>query len=104
MTWETIRKSPTASRVAPNLDDYARACAEFSWDAARRELDGLPGGRGLNIAHEAVDRHVAAGRGDRLALRWLGKRGSVEDYTYADLAAAHEPFRERPSGTRRGSG
>ena len=85
VTWETIRKSPTASRVAPNLGDYARACAEFSWDAARRELDGLPGGRGLNIAHEAVDRHVAAGRGDRLALRWLGKRGGVEDYTYARL-------------------
>ena len=85
MTWETIRKSPTAWRVAPNLGDYARACAEFSWDAARRELDGLPGGLGLNIAHEAVDRHVAAGHGDRLALRWLGKRGGVEDYTYRHL-------------------
>ena len=24
-----------------------------------RQLDGLPGGRGLNIAHEAVDRHAA---------------------------------------------
>ncbi len=85
MTWETIRKSPKPSRVAPNLADYSRACAEFSWDAARRELDGLPGGQGLNIAHEAIDRHVGAGRGDRLALRWLGKRGSVEDYTYRHL-------------------
>ena len=92
MTWETIRKSSTASRVAPNLPDYARACAEFSWDAARRELDGLPGGLGLNIAHEAVDRHVAAGRGDRLALRWLGKRGRVEDYTYGHLQVLTSRF------------
>ena len=90
--------------MAPNLGDYARACAEFSWDAARGELDGLPGGLGLNIAYEAVDRHVAAGHGDRLALRWLGKRGGIEDYTYATSPAAHEPFRERPSDTRRGSG
>jgi hypothetical protein len=28
-------------------------------EAVRKELDGLPGGRGLNIAHEAVDRHAA---------------------------------------------
>jgi acetyl-CoA synthetase len=71
--------------VTPNLRDYAREYAEFSWAAARRALDGLPGGRGLNIAHEAVDRHAAAGRGDRLALRWLGKRGEVEDYSYERL-------------------
>ncbi len=32
--------------------------AEF-WSCARAELEGLPGG-GLNIAHEAVDRHAAA--------------------------------------------
>lgn len=35
--------------------DYDRAWAEFSWDEARRRLDGLPGGAGLNIAHEAVE-------------------------------------------------
>ena len=104
MTWETIRKSPAARRVAPNLGDYARACAEFSWDAARQELDGLPGGLGLNIAHEAVDRHVAAGHGDRLALRWLGKRGSVEDYTYARLQQLTSRFANvlRTLGVRRG--
>jgi acetyl-CoA synthetase len=71
--------------VSPNLGDYARACAEFTWDRARRELDGLPDGRGLNIAHEAVDRHAAGPRADHLALRWLGKKGQVEDYSYARL-------------------
>ena len=38
----------------PNLSDYERARAGFSWEAAREALDGLPGGHGLNIAHEAV--------------------------------------------------
>jgi acetyl-CoA synthetase len=55
-------------------------------DAARRDLDGLPGGAGLNIAYEAVDRHVAHGRGDRVALRWLGKRGQLVDISYRELA------------------
>ena len=74
MSWPTIVKSASVwGPTAPNLRDYAQARAEFSWDAARRELDGLPGGRGLNIAHEAVDRHAAGPRGDHVAIRWLGK-------------------------------
>ncbi len=85
MTWATLAKRVRHEAVAPNLDDYGRVRAAFSWDAARRDLDGLPGGRGLNIAHEAVDRHAAGPRRDRLALRWLGKTGAVRDYTYAGL-------------------
>ena len=85
MTWPTIVKSPTHQTVAPNLDDYARVRATFSWAGARAELDGLPGGRGLNIAHEAIDRHAAGPRRDRLALRWLGKSGEIRDYSFARL-------------------
>ncbi len=86
-----IAKSPRDWRVAPNLLDYERTRAEFSWDAARRALDGLPGG-GLNIAHEAVDRHAAGPRRDRLALRFLAKRGAVRDLTYARLAVLTSRF------------
>ncbi len=46
------------------------------WDQARQELAGLPGGAGLNIAHEAVDRHVAEGNGERIAIRWIGGGGA----------------------------
>ncbi|HEY8546674.1 MAG TPA: acetate--CoA ligase [Acidimicrobiales bacterium] len=57
------------------------------WDLARRDLDGLPGG-GLNIAHEAVDRHVRHGRGDRVAIRSIDRRGRPgRSLTYAELAA-----------------
>jgi len=40
------------------------------WAAARRALDGLPGG-GLNIAHEALERHAREPRAGQVALRWL---------------------------------
>ena len=86
-----IRKMARRASPEPNLAQYEAARASFSWEAARRQLDGLPGG-GLNIAHEAVDRHIAAGRGSRLAVRWLGKSGQTRDYTYAQLAELTNRF------------
>ena len=83
--WPIIVKHPAELTVVPNLVDYDRVRADFSWSRARAELDGLPDGRGLNIAHEAVDRHAAGSRRTRVALRWLSKGGSSRDYTYADL-------------------
>lgn len=62
------------SPVTPNLGDYEQTAAAFDWDTARGWLDGLPGG-GLNIAHEAVDRHAAGARADHVAIRWRGRRG-----------------------------
>jgi acetyl-CoA synthetase len=91
-----IRKDRTALAALqpeqqPNLTDYAAAHAAFSWDEARGALDGLPGG-GLNIAHEAVDRHADGDRSGHLALRWLGKSGEARDFSYADLAARTSRF------------
>ena len=86
MPWDTIIKSRRDWTVVPNLHDYGQVRTAFSWDKARRELDGLPGGGGLNIAHEAVDRHAAhSRRRDHLAIRWLGKNGERLDFTYARL-------------------
>jgi acetyl-CoA synthetase len=62
-----------------------------TWTEARALLTGLPGGA-LNIAHEAVDRHVAAGNGERLAIRWLAKDGSTSDFSYADLMRLTSKF------------
>jgi acetyl-CoA synthetase len=85
MRWPAIAKSRGSWTVVPNLVDYDRVRAEFSWTMARSDLDGLPDGRGLNIAHEAVDRHAAGARRGRVALRWLSKDGARRDFTYADL-------------------
>ncbi|MBE0586900.1 MAG: acetate--CoA ligase [Hydrogenophaga sp.] len=72
--------------------DHAVTAAQFSWNDARRWLDGLPGGAGLNIAYEAVDRHLLHGRGDKVAIRWIGKTGERQEFTYADLAQATNQF------------
>ena len=42
------------------------------------------GGR-LNVAVNCLDRHVAAGRGDRVAFHWEGEPGDTRTLTYADL-------------------
>ncbi|MBP2705080.1 acetate--CoA ligase [Microbispora sp. RL4-1S] len=89
--YPVIRK--TEEEIArANLTDYARARREFSWTAARRALSGLPEGRGLNIAHEAVDRHADSPRGGHVALRCVGRDDSVTEMTYADLRAASNRF------------
>jgi acetyl-CoA synthetase len=86
-----IVKDP-AHRRGANLPDYTQGAATFSWDAARGELAGLPGG-GLNIAHEAVDRHVDDGSGGKLALRWLARPGGANvALTYAELRSATNRF------------
>ena len=91
--WPAITKQLDPRAVPPpNMPDYERARAEFSWEAARRELDGLPGGRGLNVAYEAVDRHVAAGLGRRCAIRWLRKDGTAEEFSYEVLAEISARF------------
>ncbi|MBU6245366.1 MAG: acetate--CoA ligase [Actinomycetales bacterium] len=57
-----------------------------AWGSARAQLAGLPGG-GLNMADEAVDRHVRQGRGSVVALRFVSPGREREDLTYAQVAA-----------------
>jgi acetyl-CoA synthetase len=87
-----FEKDPGSWSVSPILLDYERTRAAFSWEGARELLDGLPRGRGLNIAHEAVDRHAHGPWRDRLALRFLSKEGSRRDFTYGELAEATSRF------------
>ncbi len=90
MKWEVIRKH-SKDFAGANLQDYETLVAAFSWTEEQALLDGLPQG-GLNIAHEAVDRHVLAGRGAKLALRWISRDDRVLDLSYADLQAAVNRF------------
>ena len=78
-----IRKTAADLRVPPN--------APLGFDEARRALVGLPGG-GLNIAHEAVDRHAAGPLADRVAIRWLGAQGARRDFSFRDLSAYSNRF------------
>ncbi len=91
MPWQPLPKSKKAGEVSPNLQDYAEARAAFSWELAARELDGLPGGRGLNIAHESVDRHAACrvsvpNAGSVFQTDSSGKAAKVEPHGFTAVA------------------
>jgi acetyl-CoA synthetase len=90
MECEQIQKYPEDYADA-NLQNYEKYTKAFSWTEARALLDGLPQG-GLNITHEAVDRHVLAGHGGKLALRWIGRDNRIQDFSYANLQAATNRF------------
>ena len=94
-----------AAQANAQSDLYAWAAADrvgFWADQARELLDwstpfsetldwsGAPVARWfadgkLNAAYNAVDRHVEAGRGDRVALHFEGEGGDTRTLTYADL-------------------
>ncbi|TFC56107.1 MULTISPECIES: AMP-binding protein [unclassified Cryobacterium] len=72
--------------VRSTLVDYGQVYAEFSWDRVRQVLSGLPDGRGVNIAHEAVDRHAAGALAGHDALRFVRIDGTTHPLSYAELA------------------
>src|ERR1019366_8382203 len=49
-------------------------------------------GGSLNVSYNCLDRHVIAGRGDRVAFHWRGEDGQERDITDADLLAEVERF------------
>ena len=71
--------------VVPNLQNYESFRLSFSWQNERKLLDGLPGGHGLNIAYEAVERHARGKLKDIIAMRWIQKDKTTRDFTYNDL-------------------
>jgi acetyl-CoA synthetase len=92
MEWDPIPKHLAESSTLPNLVDYDAVCTAFNWEEGHRALAGLPGDRGMNIGYEAVDRHVLAGRGDKVALQWLGRKEGEETFTYQQLFLATNRF------------
>lgn len=85
MNYEPIRKSDISEEaVKPNLFDYKKFRDEFKWEDIHKELDWLEDG-GLNIAHEALDRHIKTSLKDKIALFWESKDGVSEEYTFYDL-------------------
>jgi acetyl-CoA synthetase len=92
MGYPTIRK-PTLDRfrVKPNLINYDDAVAHVDWESAMKDLDGLPGG-GINIAHEAIDRHAKGPLKDKVAMIWEGSDGTTLRYTFEDMRRESNRF------------
>jgi acetyl-CoA synthetase len=69
-------------RAADELPWFRRWDRVFEWNFPTfRWFIGAE----TNLAHNAVDRHVAAGRGSHAALIYLNERGEREVFTYAQL-------------------
>src|ERR1700736_3328669 len=80
---------------ADRLAFWAKQANRLSWDTPFTEVldwsdaplaKWFVGGK-LNVASNCVDRHVEAGNGDRVAIRWEGDPGDHRELTYADLLA-----------------
>jgi acetyl-CoA synthetase len=75
---------------------WEKQANRLSWDTPFREVldwsdapfaKWFVGGR-LNVAYNCVDRHVEAGNGDRVAIRWEGEPvGDSRTLTYSELLA-----------------
>ena len=91
MTSYPVIEKPGPFRVPPNLAHYDATVSAFDWAQVERELDWLPNG-GLNLAHEAIDRHCNAGLGSKTAMIWEGKNGEEERYTFGDLRRETNKF------------
>ena len=104
------RQFPPPAELAANAnvtaDAYDEAAADrlAFWEKQARRLDWFKewdqvldwsnppfakwfvGGQ-LNMAYNCLDRHIAAGRGDKVALHWEGEPGDTRTLTYADMYA-----------------
>ena len=70
MPWEPIHKSSQNWALPPTSWITIRRAPRSRGRPCDGDLDGLPGGRGLNIAHEAVDRHANGARRDHPLRGW----------------------------------
>ncbi len=61
------------------------------WHASRAALFARSNG-GANMAEACLDRHVEAGRGGRLAFRFLRRDGTAQEMTYGELAEQSSRF------------
>ncbi len=93
----------------PWLVDYDATVTSFDWQdawAGLRDDGGSGCPHSVNIADLAVDRHVRAGHGDRVALRFIGRdHDDIDepvDITYAMLARRTNRFAD--AMRRRGFG
>ncbi|MEK3904112.1 acetate--CoA ligase [Paenibacillus sp. FSL R7-0179] len=73
-----------------NMEDYSRAVEEFRWEDVERSFSWHGTGK-VNMAHEAIDRHVEEGRGAATALIY-SDAVREERYTFADLRERSNKF------------
>ena len=96
----TTRPTPTSrpsgpARPASSLTWFDDFDTMLEWDLPFAKW--FVGGT-LNVSYNCLDRHVEAGRGDRVAYHWEGEPGDTRTITYADLLDEVSAVRQRAEG------
>ncbi|WP_126427708.1 acetate--CoA ligase [Brevibacillus marinus] len=73
-----------------NLEDYEKAYATFDWKDVEKEFTWYETGK-VNMAYEAIDRHLLTHRKDKVALLYSGP-DREERYTFAQLSELSNRF------------
>jgi len=77
--------------IDANLKDYAAAAKTFTWKDVEREFDWSRTGK-VNVVHEAVDRHAASWRKNKVALYYTDFERRDEKYTFQELKGLTSRF------------
>lgn len=97
-----------ANASDPSIYDEAESDFEAWWEKWAKELDWFEPWKTtlewdapwakwfkegkLNVSHNCLDRHVEAGKGDKVAYHWVGEDGDSRDVTYAELLDMTQRF------------
>jgi acetyl-CoA synthetase len=73
-----------------HLKDYAARYASFRWEDIYEEFDWSKTGK-VNMAHEAIDRHLTRGRRNKLALIYTDKEHTTR-FTFEDMSIQSNRF------------
>ncbi|RUS48343.1 acetate--CoA ligase [Cohnella sp. AR92] len=76
--------------ASSNMGSYEEALRNFKWEDVEANFSWSQTGK-VNMAYEAIDRHVENGKGDRIALHYSDSQRD-ESYTYAQMAEASNRF------------
>ncbi|WMT42510.1 acetate--CoA ligase [Paenibacillus sp. D2_2] len=72
-----------AQATSSHLGSYEEAYENFNWEDVEKQFSWYETGK-VNMAYEAIDRHVDAGNGDRIALQFSDANRN-ESYTFKEL-------------------
>src|SRR5689334_4427492 len=79
-----------ATASGSNMTSYEETYSNFSFDQLEQQFSWHETGK-VNMAYEAIDRHVAEGRGDKVAL-YYSDSSRDESYTYQELSKQSNRF------------
>src|SRR3989344_873473 len=80
-----ISKDLSKLAVQPYLVDYAQAAKQNPWELVKGELSWF-GDDGVNLAYNAVDRHVGTAIEGKTAFFWEGDNGATAHFTFGELS------------------